>query len=219
MIAYYKLILTGIIALSLYACGSGGGGNTSNNNETDNNPQEIVLTGEFIDSPVAGLNYKTPSRSGKTNRKGEFKYLAGETISFSIGNINLGSAIGSPIMTPLTLVADTNDPTDLRVNNIVRLLLTLDSNNQPNDGIEISAEVDTAATDLSINFSSPNLSIEPGLQQLLTSLAVQPVLVDSSTAQTHFNASLAAQSSWGSMVWGKGSYQNKNFLSSQNTDR
>ncbi len=202
----YKIVTLSLLILFLSACGGGGG------NETSNVSEEIVLTGAFIDSPVFGLNYKTPSRSGKTNIKGEFNYLEGETIEFSIGSISLGSAIGNPIITPLSLVPQASGPTDSQVTNIVRLLITLDRNNRPEDGIEITTEIDNATTDINIDFSATDFEIDKGIQSLLTALPVQRVLVDIAAAQAHFNATLLEQSSWGSMQWGKGSLQQSDFL-------
>jgi para-nitrobenzyl esterase len=53
-----------------------------------------ILKVSFYDSPVAGLEYKTQTASGITNEKGKFKYYPGETVTFSIGGLVLGSARG-----------------------------------------------------------------------------------------------------------------------------
>ena len=55
----------------LSACGSGG----------SSGPQ--IETGVFIDSAVGGLKYQTATQSGLTNSSGEFKYIAGENVTFS----------------------------------------------------------------------------------------------------------------------------------------
>jgi len=39
-----------------------------------------VLTGNFVDSPVAGVSYITPTESGVTNLDGEFSYREGEAL-------------------------------------------------------------------------------------------------------------------------------------------
>ena len=55
-------------------------------------PQGKVLQGAFQDSPVQGLEYRTPTLSGPTGPKGEFEYRAGETVTFSIGGLVIGAA-------------------------------------------------------------------------------------------------------------------------------
>ncbi len=50
-----------------------------------------VQTGIFNDGLVNGLHYQTPTEQGLTTAKGEFKYKDGETVTFSIGGIALGS--------------------------------------------------------------------------------------------------------------------------------
>lgn len=71
-----------------------------------------VLTGTFIASPkgVSGLSYKTATQSGMTNAAGEFKYLEGESISFNVGGIQLGKALGKAQLSPFDLVGIEKPP-------------------------------------------------------------------------------------------------------------
>jgi hypothetical protein len=61
---------------------------------------QIINKGVFCISPVVGLNYQTLTQSGTTNENGEFLYITGETVTFSIGDLVLGSAPGAPEITP-----------------------------------------------------------------------------------------------------------------------
>lgn len=198
-----KLILVTGAIISLASCGGGG------NDEASNPPTNSVTasTGVFLDSPVAGLHYATQTFSGTTNSGGEFEYLPGETIKFSIGGIVLGSAKAEPVMTPLSLVPGATDPTDPVVTNIVRLLLTLDDDGNPDNGIVISVATSVAASGLSVDFSTVDLTTEVDIITLLAGLPGTPILVDATLAQTHFSATLAAQSAWGSMHWGSGHWR------------
>lgn len=133
--------------LLLSACGGSGGGSSANNSE----PQ--VQTGAFIDSAVEGLRYSTPTRSGMTNANGEFQYLVGETVTFSVGAIELGSAPGQAQVTPFSLFASSRPPTnrnqissrlndgavtDLdRAINVATFLVSLDSDGNPDNGINL----------------------------------------------------------------------------------
>ena len=71
-------------------------------------------TGIFLDSPVSGLNYSSfngvkVTFKGLTGPAGEFKYKTGDTVTFSIGTLTLGSATGAPVLTPMDMVG-TPDP-------------------------------------------------------------------------------------------------------------
>ena len=50
-----------------------------------------VLEGRIVDTAVAGLNYTTESQSGVTGSDGGFKYVAGETVSFAVGEFEIAS--------------------------------------------------------------------------------------------------------------------------------
>ena len=194
-------ICTSVIFLS--ACGG------SNDSENPATTAPVTSTGIFIDSAVEGLQYTTDTLSGITNAAGEYQYIAGETVRFSIGGIELGSAPAGPVVTPLSLVNGAIDQTDPVVTNIVRLLLTLDSDSLPDNGITISAATSAAAAGLTVDFTGQDLASDPGVTTLLSQISNQPALVDAQTAQTHFAATLNQQSSWGSMVWGSGTWQAK----------
>lgn len=117
-------------AATLAACGGGGGTASSG-------PTQVAT---FIDSPVAGLAFKSASRSGLTDRNGNFPYTPGETVTFSIGNMVLGSVtVTSNKVTPLQIVPNAANASDPRVTRILRTLQTLDSDGDLNNGIQISA--------------------------------------------------------------------------------
>ena len=198
-----QIWLTAALLLSLTACGGSGGGDGTTATAT-----ETVSTGVFIDSAVEGLQYETATQSGTTNSLGEYDYLAGETVTFSIGGIVLGSTIAGPVVTPLSLVPDATSATNPVVTNIVRLLLSLDSDGDPDNGITISSDVTTAANDLAVDFSVADLSADDGITNLLNNLPTL-TLVSESVAQNHFNQTLAVQakSTWGSLQWGSSQWR------------
>ena len=83
------------------ARGSKGGlMNTSQVTATD------LLSGEFLDGPLAGLHYRTPSHQGVTGADGRFNYRAGETVTFAIGKLTLGAAAGAAALTLANLTGD-----------------------------------------------------------------------------------------------------------------
>ncbi|WP_227105962.1 Lcl C-terminal domain-containing protein [Chromobacterium rhizoryzae] len=171
---HLRLVLFFILAgcLAVAACSSG--------------PAALpVRTGVFVDSPVAGLDYDSGSYAGKTTADGEFHYLDGETVVFRIGQLELGRSLGAPQLTPLQLAGSQN-PMDPKVLRQVQLLLTLDEDGNPNNGIQISA--DTAA-----RFTrSQSLEQAGELQTLLRQSGIVRRLVSVDRAARHFQLSLAA---------------------------
>ncbi len=95
---------------------------------------------------------------------------------------------------------------DQQVANIVRLLLTLDDDANPNNGINITTAVSSAANQ-NIDFASTQFATDPGVTSLLAALPDSPALVDEQTAVTHFSTTLANQSNWGTMTWGNGTWK------------
>ena len=115
---YKKLTISFLLLATLVTTTACSGGGSSSSAASVDNP----LTGVFVDAPVGGLNYQTATMSGITDENGTFKYHEGETVTFMIGDLMLGSAPGSDIMTPIDLVPGAVDETDPTVTNICRLL-------------------------------------------------------------------------------------------------
>ena len=151
-----------------------------------------IVTGTFTDSPVDGLSYQTDSLSGITDQSGQFNYVEGETVTFSIGNITLGQAVGETILTPLSLVPEAADITETEVSNIIRSLQTIDADSDPTNGIEITESLRQAADTLTVQFNLTQAEFEaqPDLQTLLNTVSADTDLVDSADALQHFKASL-----------------------------
>jgi len=116
-----------------------------------------VQTGVFRDSFVQGLDYETLTQKGVTNISGEFKYLDGELITFSIGDLVLGAGIAKAEMTPIDLVEDAHDFNHPKVIAICRLLQSIDSNGYLDDGIEILPEI-------SSRISNHSMVLDNGIQ-------------------------------------------------------
>ncbi len=113
-----------------------------------------TLTGQFLDSAVAGMAYTTETQSGATDANGNFSYVPGENITFSIGDIDLPTVPASALMTPLS-VFSTDQITDVRVMNLARLLQTLDADANPDNGILLTDSAQASAGGLSVDFASP----------------------------------------------------------------
>ena len=171
---------------------------------SDNDDNDYtVLSGTFVDSAVKGLNYKTPTQQGITDENGTFKYMSNESITFSVGNIQLGETVPAKAeMNPIDLVpgaTDLNDPCAL---NIVRFLQTLDGQGNTDDGIQIPESVRNNAMDESlktINFADSEGASFAAITatQILSTLyegeTAIPDLVPAGTAIKHFAKSFPEQ--------------------------
>ncbi|MFK3858169.1 pectinesterase family protein [Pseudoalteromonas rhizosphaerae] len=103
------------------------------------------VQGVFVDSPVAGLTYNSPSISnGVTNANGQFDYFRGEAIDFSIGALTFPTVSAANVLTPLALFS-TDTVFHPAVINSLRLLQSLDVDGDPSNGITISEQAAQAA--------------------------------------------------------------------------
>jgi len=123
-------IIPFLLITTLFGCGGG----SSNDDQV-----ESILTGVFLDSAVKGLSYKTDTQSGITDENGTLKYMAGEEVTLSIGGIELPPFVARPIMTPFD-VFNTNGISDKEVVNLAILLQSLDSDQNPENGIDIPSD-------------------------------------------------------------------------------
>ena len=182
-----RLGLCSGLIVGLCACGGSGG---SSSQSTSSNSK----TGTFIDSPVMGLSYSSPSHSGLTNSAGEFTYTEGETVSFSLGGIALGSSIASEVVTPLDLLgAESIDDAissglfDQLINMLV-FLQSLDRDHNPNNGIDLG-DLDTALANEELVFDlDQDLFLNTVYKRIVNENA--GVYVTADAAKKHFADSL-----------------------------
>lgn len=73
------------VGLPLVGCGDGSSSSTSTSN-----------TGRVSSIHVEGLAYSSKSHSGRTGTSGTFNYLPGETMTFSVGNVIVGTISNMP---------------------------------------------------------------------------------------------------------------------------
>jgi len=112
-----------------------------------------IQSGVLIDGVVIGIEYTTSSgASGVTDEDGGFEYLEGDIVTFTIGNIVLGS-LDTDLMTGDTSFLQDlagvglTDLNDEYLENMAVLLQSLDSNNNAYDGIVITDGVKEAFSD------------------------------------------------------------------------
>ncbi len=172
------------------------GGGSSDKDDKDKEEDQVIVasSGNFGDPPAEGVSYDSGALSGVTGENGEFQYEAGKTVQFSIGEVNLGTAVeGKSVITPQDLVAD-GAPDASEVINISRLLLSLDA--EPGDEvITIPETVQKAAVrsneDVSSAIEFLDFSNDPAFVNAASQLVAiltrdysyTATLVDADTAQ------------------------------------
>ena len=120
--------------------------------------------GWYYDNLVSGVDYETRNRetvtrtgvTGEDGDPGAFGYSDGDTVSFSLGDTDLGETLASERVTPFDVAGVTEeavggcDVTEALpdeddafqvVHNLAVLLQTMDTDGDPTTGIEISPEV------------------------------------------------------------------------------
>ncbi|PKH88276.1 DM13 domain-containing protein [Colwellia sp. Bg11-28] len=184
----YKLLISSALVLCLTACGSDSSTSEAPITPEPALPEVSTYTGQFFDSAVAGLNYKTASQSGQTNQLGEFQFQGKESIIFSIGGIELPSTVANLYLTPLDIY-QTQDTNQIEVVNLLRLLQSLDADGDASNGIEIEESVHQLAANLTIDFSASDF--EQQVADLVSkSGAVNQALISATMAIDHFKLTL-----------------------------
>ncbi|MGB8223218.1 MAG: hypothetical protein WCF10_11570 [Polyangiales bacterium] len=132
--------------------------------------------GYYYDSPVSGLSYKSSGKAGvQTGVTGEdseqgpgsFRYVDEDTVSFSLGDTVLGESQAQERITPFDLAglaasavggcdvssALPDETPFRRVSNLAVLLQSLDTDGDPTNGIDISADVAALFDGVNIDLS------------------------------------------------------------------
>jgi len=155
----------------------------------------VTFTGVFLDSFVEGLSFKTDSGSGVTSKNGEFIYQLDEKITFSLGGITFPEVDAKALITPLDLFSTTNVNQQAVVNTL-RLLQSLDTDGDAENGITIANSVSTLAASLNIDLMAVDFEDEVN-DLIANSGGLHTQLISSDDAIYHFQNSLDTYASEG----------------------
>ena len=160
---FLSIISTAFLVCLLMACA-----------DNSSSPPPGASTGTFSDAGlVSGLQYSTATQTGVTNGKGQFYYMPGETVTFSVGGIALGQATAAASLNTFNLVGISPPLTGLGIPNktaasnsfqqaanISIFLQTIDNDGNPSNGISITTQVNELASKTSLNFRQPSDSCQ-----------------------------------------------------------
>ena len=114
--------------------------------------------------PIRGLRFSTPTVSGLTGNFGEFEYRQGESVTFHVGGIVLGSVDGAPRLNLAQLVDRSDGKIDRlhdpMVTNLARFVQTLDREGTGENGITISPAVHDLVGPMVLNFNQASTDQE-----------------------------------------------------------
>lgn len=166
-----------IASMALTGCDSDSGAGADSNTQT----------GQFKDSNVAGLTYTINGESAVTDASGRFNYKAGDTITFSLGGVELGSVTVDEVVTLVRLVSNGSTSDDSVVNR-ARFLQYLDADLDTANGIQITEEIRSLAADWVVTDFADTTAFESAMGSIeadVTGAINGATLPDAMTAQSH----------------------------------
>ncbi|KAH9204439.1 Alpha/Beta hydrolase protein [Leptodontidium sp. 2 PMI_412] len=135
-----------------------------------------LLSGVFLDGPLIGVGYSTPSQSGVTDHDGFFTYQKGELVTFSIGALTVGHAVGSPSLTLASLQSSASnaehsmDLAHHEVINRARFVLSLGPDGDLRDGVTVSEKIRAV-----VNQHAADISFEADVAAFEKNVSLQAV--------------------------------------------
>jgi hypothetical protein len=140
----FKTGFLGMLVMVLTACGGGSGNQTQ--------------VGQFVDDPVQGLSYQcvdsanaSNATSGTTNAQGQFNYVAGQTCTFKVGNVTIGSLAKIPsdgVVTPQDVVGVARSATSAPTATVIAQFLQSLNDGSGTGKIVIPAAVNTSLSNV-----------------------------------------------------------------------
>lgn len=128
-----------VMALA-FTAGCGGSSSTSTTQTpTQDTTNPAPYQGQFVDSPVEGLGYRTATREGVTDGNGYFGYdVPNEPVTFFIGNQDIGVYNTNKSLHVYDMKMTQDDKFANKQYKVAQLLQTLDKDQDESNGIQLS---------------------------------------------------------------------------------
>ena len=168
-------------AIGLAACS---GNNESSGTGGSREQLSGSTTGILTDAAISGVNYSTSSKkAGITDENGRYNYEHGDTVEFMLGSLTLGKVKATAIVTPINLAGDSLS----RLQNLLVLLQSLDSDNEPGNGITIPADAAAAVgTDINLDSDPSEFAASSALQSIRQKGGIVGAIKSPGEANAHF---------------------------------
>lgn len=221
---YVFMLITLFIFVS---CGGSSGGSSDGTSPVSPTSPDFGLeaqvgdiTGVLLDDKVTGIDYASTSHTGTTDGTGNFTCAAGETVTFSVNSLTIGSVPCLPVITPIELVSEGehkwdevsfsgDDVTELsasqntKLKRLLMLMQTIDTNGDPSDGISVDSNLGTTLSGLSFSQSDmddlltndSDAEFTASMNALVTGMGGSTAVANSSSAVSHFQTTLTSQTS------------------------
>lgn len=194
MSLYFKLSSFALLGTVFFtACGD----NFDNTSyATKVHPAYPIQYGHFIDAGVSGLEYTNSTTTPRmTTDGGKYRFTYGDVLTFKVGNLLLGESVGLTTITPKEIVSWQNLELNTsiyapEVNNRVRLLLSLDSDSNPANGIDINATTRASAQNWTTPLYDGTETEFNDAIDIATKGDLNVSSISASDASTHFESSL-----------------------------
>ena len=168
-------------AIGLAACS---GNNESSSTGGSREQLSGSTTGILTDAAISGVNYSTSSKkAGITDENGRYNYDHGDTVEFMLGSLSLGKVKATAIVTPINLAGDSLP----RLQNLLVLLQSLDSDNEPGNGITIPAAAAAAVgADINLDSDPSEFAVSSALQSVRQKGGIVGEIKSPGEANAHF---------------------------------
>ncbi|MDX1695723.1 MAG: hypothetical protein R3208_18295, partial [Ketobacteraceae bacterium] len=143
-----------------------------------------------MDSAVSGLWYETATQSGFTDENGFFNFLAGESVSFYLGQTLLGTVDAKSLVTPLDMLSDDDHPDKLQ--NMLRILQTLDADADTSNGIAINQVTNDYLSQFTLPLNDPAFLFQAStaVNDLIAAVTNGSGLINAVDSFVHFRETL-----------------------------
>lgn len=143
-------------------------------------------SGTLSDSAIVGVAYNTSSGvTGVTDVNGKYRFNVGDTVTFTLGTLALGTVIANGLISPIELSAGNAN----KLTNLLVLFQSLDSDGNAANGINITAPTAAAVTG-AINLTTAPATFasaaNTALQSAMTISGLTGAIKTIDQANTHF---------------------------------
>ncbi len=192
---YSVALLSALAALTMTSCG--GGGSSSDPDVISPTPEGSNIApntyrGFLVDAAVVGATYNCGGKTGTTEAEGKFECPTQE-VTFKIGQTVLGTIKSIPEdnnVFPQDIVGvDRNDTSHPQVRNMAILMQSLDSDQEPSNGIQLSREMTEQIVE-QIDLTSIIARIE---EKLKAQFGEEFALVEEEKAMAHLGETIASK--------------------------